>query len=252
MLGLEAANGLLQRGMRVTVVNRANHILNKQLDEHAGAMLQAELEAKGVQFCLGLSIKSIVNEDENIAGVVLDDGRELPADLLVMATGIVPNIALAKAAGLDCERGIIVRDNMQTSDDRVYAVGECVQHRGELFGLVAPVYEQAKVCAQILAGQGNVVYRSITPATMLKVSGIKLFSMGDYQGDEEADTLQLIDHARRLYRKIVLRQNKIVGMLMYGDTSDSAWYQQLMHDKTDISQMREALIFGRAVHSEAA
>ena len=252
LLGLEAANGLLQRGMEVTVVNRADHILNKQLDKTASGMLQTELEEKGIRFRLGLSIKSVLNDGTHITGVVLDDNGVMPADILVMATGIVPNIDLAKAAGLDCERGIIVRDTMQTDRDEVYAVGECIQFRGELFGLVAPVYEQARVCAQNLAGQGNFVYRSITPATMLKVSGIDLFSLGDYSGDKETETLTLIDHARRIYRKIVLRRNIIVGMLMYGDTSDSGWYQQLFRDETDISPIRNELIFGRTTLPEVA
>ncbi len=252
LLGLEAANGLLQRGMRVTVVNRAGYILNKQLDERAAALLQAELEAKGVRFRLGTSIAEIEHDADHISGVILDDGSQLPADLLVMATGIVPNIDLAQAAGLDCERGIIVRDNLRTSDRRVYAVGECVQHRGELFGLVAPVYEQAKVCARNLAGQGDAVFRSLIPATILKVSGIDLFSIGDYRGDKNTEIQQLTDHARRIYRKIVLRNNTVVGMVMYGDTTDSAWYQQLIRDRVDVSAMRDDLIFGRTVLAQAA
>lgn len=251
LLGLEAANGLLQRGMRVTVVNRAKHILNKQLDECAAAMLQKELEAKGVRFRLGTTISTVANDGKHITGVVLDDGSELPANLLIMATGIVPNIELAKSAGLRCERGIIVKDSLLTSDERVYAVGECVQHRGELFGLVAPVYQQAKVCARNLAGENQVAFRSIAPATALKVSGINLFSIGDYRGDDNTEIQLLIDHTRRIYRKIVLRHNTIVGMLMYGDTSESAWFQQLIRDQVDVSRMRDGLIFGSAAPAEA-
>lgn len=252
LLGLEAANGLLQRGMDVTVVNRASHILNKQLDECAARMLQEELETRGVQFVLGRTIESVVNDGAHIAGVVLDDGREFPADLLVMATGIVPNVELAEAAGLDCGRGIIVDDSMRTSDKRIYAVGECIEHRGELFGLVAPVFEQAKVCARHLAGESGAVFRAVLPATMLKVSGIDLFSIGDFLGKGDTEIQHLIDHARRIYRKIVLRHNFIVGILLYGDTSDSAWYQQLLRDRVDVSGFRDDLVFGPATLSEVA
>jgi nitrite reductase [NAD(P)H] large subunit len=251
LLGLEAANGLLQRGMQVTVINRAKYVLNKQLDETAGAMLGATLEEKGVQFCLGVSIKKVINDGDHITAVILDDDRELPADILVMATGIEPNIELADAAGLKCEKGIIVDDVMLTSDERIFAVGECVQHRGELFGLVAPVYEQAKVCARSLSGHSDALFKSITPATMLKVSGIDLFSMGNYMGDERSESLVLIDHARRLYRKLVLYDNRVVGVLMYGNTTDSVWYQQLIKNRVDISKFREQLIFGRVEQEQA-
>lgn len=252
LLGLEAANGLLQRGMQVTVVNRAGHLLNRQLDEQAGAMLRKALEQKGLQFCVGASIKQIHGRDGHICAVELDDGRELAADVLIMATGIVPNIGLGKAAGLDCEKGIVVQDTMLTSDDRIYAVGECVQHRGELFGLVAPVYEQAKVCAKQLAGHGHAAYQTLTAATMLKVVGIDLFSVGDFIGNEDSEIIVLIDHAALVYKKIVIQDNRIIGMVMYGDTGDSAWYLQLIKDGIDISGFRDQLIFGRTDMQQAS
>ncbi|WP_148262014.1 NAD(P)/FAD-dependent oxidoreductase [Methylomonas methanica] len=243
LLGLEAANGLMQRGMQVTVVNRAGHLLNRQLDKQAAGFLQRQLEDKGIEFRLGVTISEVVSRDHHISKVRLSDNSLLPADILVMATGILPNIALGQAMDLDCERGIIVDDNLQTSDPRIYSVGECVQHRGEVFGLVAPVYEQAKVCAQQLAGRTSAEYRTLLSATMLKVTGIDLFSVGDFEGDSTCQQQVLVDHAQGVYRKIVLRDNVIAGMIMYGDTSDSAWYLNLVKNRTNVAAIRDRLIF---------
>ncbi|MCQ8128684.1 NAD(P)/FAD-dependent oxidoreductase [Methylomonas rivi] len=243
LLGLEAANGLMQRGMQVTVVNRAGHLLNRQLNQQAAGFLQRQLEDKGIEFRLGVTISEIIGQDKHIGKVRLSDNSLLPADILVMATGIQPNIALGQAMGLDCQRGIIVDDNLQTSDSCIYAVGECVQHRGEVFGLVAPVYEQAKVCAQQLAGRMSAEYRSLLSATMLKVTGIDLFSVGDFEGDATCQQQVLVDHARGVYRKIVLKDNVIAGMIMYGDTSDSGWYLNLLKNRTNVAAIRDRLIF---------
>lgn len=243
LLGLEAANGLMQRGMQVTVVNRAGHLLNRQLDQQAAGFLQRQLEAKGIEFRLGVTVAEILGQDGHINKVRLSDNSLLAADILVMATGIQPNIGLGQAMGLACERGIVVDDNLQTSDDGIYAVGECVQHRGELFGLVAPVYEQAKVCAQQLAGRASAAYRTLLSATMLKVAGIDLFSVGDFEGDAACQRQVLIDHAQGVYRKIVLKDNIIAGMIMYGDTSDSGWYLNLIKNRTNVAAIRERLIF---------
>lgn len=250
LLGLEAANGLQQRGMQVTVVNRAGHLLNRQLDERAGALLYEALAEKGLQFCLGSSIKQVLSKAGHITGVILDDERELPADILIMATGIVPNIELGRLAQLECDRGIMVNEAMQTSDENIYAIGECVQYRAELFGLVAPVYEQARVCARQLAGQDDAAYQQSTAATMLKVTGIDLFSVGDFSGREGTESIVLVDHARRIYKKAVIRASRLVGMLLYGDTADSAWYVQLIKHKTDIHAMRDQLLFGRTDQAE--
>lgn len=251
LLGLEAANGLLKRGMHVTVINRARHLLNRQLDQQAGAFLKKQLEQGGISFRVGATIKQILSADGHITQVLLDDGSLLPADILIMATGIKPNIALAEKIGLTCERGILVQDTMQTSDPAVFSVGECVQHRGELFGLVAPVYEQAKVCASHLAHKKDVLYKTLSSATMLKVSGIDLFSVGEYEGDDSTEQITLIDPALSVYKKIVLKNNKITGMVMYGDTTDSAWYLNLIKDQTDISAIRDRLIFGQPAVSQA-
>lgn len=244
LLGLEAANGLLQRGMQVTVINRADHLLNRQLDQHAAAFLQKQLAQKGIAFRLGTSIKHILSADGHITQVVLNDDSRLEADLLVMATGIKPNIGLAQNIGLDCAQGIIVEDDMQTSDPNIFAVGECVQHRGELFGLVAPVYEQAKVCANRLANKGGAAFMTLSPATMLKVAGIDLFSVGRFQGDAGTEQIVFIDPELCIYKKIVVKNSTINGMVMYGDTTGSAWYLNLIKKQTDISAIRDRIMFG--------
>ncbi|MGD7034544.1 NAD(P)/FAD-dependent oxidoreductase [Methylotuvimicrobium buryatense] len=245
LLGLEAANGLKQRGMNVTVINRADHLLNRQLDNEAGDLLKSQLEAKGLRFELGCTIENIISRNGHISEVELNNGSSLPADLLIMATGIQPNIALAKAIGLDCEQGIVVDDAMQTSDSDIYSVGECVQHRGELFGLVAPVYEQAKVCARQLTHRTDSRYQSLLPATRLKVTGIDLFSAGDFNGGEQCEQIVFKDPALHIYKKLVIKNRRIAGIVLYGDTGDSAWYLDCLKSRTDISPYRDCLIFGR-------
>ncbi|MBD9362590.1 NAD(P)/FAD-dependent oxidoreductase [Methylomonas fluvii] len=252
LLGLEAANGLLQRGMQVSVINRAGHLLNRQLDAKAAAFLQRQLADKGIQFHLGATIQRIDNQDGHISAVTLSNGSILPADMLIMSTGIKPNISLAKRIGLECQHGIVVDDRMRSSDPAIFSVGECVQHRGELFGLVAPVYEQAKVCAQQLAGQADSQFKTLSSATMLKVTGIDLFSVGDFEGDSECQILQLIDHGLGIYKKIVLRGDIVVGVILYGDTSDSAWYLNLVKESTPIAAIRDRLMFGRTPLARAA
>ncbi len=243
LLGLEAAHGLMQRGMQVTVVNRADHLLNRQLDPQAAGFLQRQLETEGITFRLGVTIAEIMGHDQHVSAIRLSDGSLIQADIVVMATGIMPNIELARTMGLSCERGIIVNDVLQTSDERIHAVGECVEHRGELFGLVAPVYEQAKVCARHLAGESNVAYQTLLTATLLKVTGIDLFSIGDFEGDADCQLQVLIDHALGVYRKIVLKDDVIVGVILYGDTSDSACYLNLIKQRTNIAAFRNHLLF---------
>jgi len=173
-------------------------------------------------------------------------GTEIPADLVVMAVGIKPNIELAKSAGLYCERGIVVNDTLQTYDPRVYAVGECVQHRGNLFGLVAPLFEQARVCANHLARYGIARYQGSMTSTKLKVTGVDLFSAGQFQGGEGCEDLVFQDPGRGVYKKLVLKDNRVAGAVLYGDTGDGAWYFQLMRDSTDVSAFRENILFGQA------
>jgi nitrite reductase (NADH) large subunit len=184
--------------------------------------------------------------DARVESVLLEDGREIPADLVVMAVGIRPNIALAEKAGIHCERGIVVNDTMQTFDPKVYAVGECVQHRGQVYGLVAPLFEMGKVCANHLAKMGIGRYEGSMTSTKLKVTGIDLFSAGDFSGDEDSEELVFQDASRGVYRKLVVQDNKLKGAVMYGDTIDGSWYFDLMREGTDISDFREKILFGQA------
>ncbi len=245
LLGLEAANGLKLQGMSVTVVHLTETLMERQLDEVAGKMLQKALEARGLHFLMATQTEAILG-DERVRGVRFKGGLEIAADIVVMAAGIRPNTALAKKAGIYCERGIVVNDTMQTYDPKVYAVGECVQHRGNTYGLVAPLFEQAKVCANHLAQYGIGRYQGSVTSTKLKVTGIDLFSAGDFIGDESSESIVMKDAARGVYKKVVLKNNKIQGAVMYGDTVDGAWYFQLLRDKTDVSDFRHSLMFGQA------
>ncbi len=245
LLGLEAANGLKLQGMNVTVVHLTETLMERQMDEVSGRMLQQSLEEKGLQFLMATQTEAVLG-DEHVKGVRFKGGLEISADIVVMAAGIRPNIELAKKIGLHCERGIVVNDTMQTFDPKIYAVGECVQHRGETYGLVAPLFEQGKVCANHLAKYGIGRYEGSVTSTKLKVTGIDLFSAGDFLGDDTTEDLVMKDVARGVYKKIVLKDNKIHGAVMYGDTVDGAWYFQLLRDGTDVSDFRDSLMFGQA------
>ncbi len=245
LLGLEAANGLAKQGMDVTVVHLMDSLMERQLDKPAAELLRASLEAKGLKFLLEAQTEAILGE-ARVEGVRFKDGQEVPADLVVMAVGIRANYQLAERIGLHCERGVVVNDTMQTFDPRIYAVGECVQHRGQTYGLVAPLFEQAKVCANHLAHIGIARYEGSITSTKLKVTGIDLFSAGDFIGDEQTESLVLQDPGRGLYKKVVLKDNRIQGAVMYGDTIDGTWYFELMRDGTDVSDFRDSLLFGQA------
>lgn len=247
LLGLEAANGLRQRGMRVTVVHSNDVLLNRQLDHQAGKMLQAELQTRGVEFKMPAKTQELIDDgDGQIKAVRFADGSKITCDLFVMAIGVRPNMALAQSAGLFCERGIVVSDTLQTYDPKIYAVGECIQHRDDTFGLVAPLFEQAKVCANHLSAHGVAEYKTLPSATKLKVTGINLFSVGDFSGDEDCDILQFRDIDKGVYKKLVLKNNRLIGAVLYGETSQGAWYQQLLEQDVDVSAMRSLLIFGEA------
>lgn len=245
LLGLEAANGLKKRGMAVTVVHLLDTLMERQLDKPAADLLKRALEDSGLDFRMEAQTKAILGHDR-VTGVRFKDGSETPADLVVMAVGIRPNVDLAKSAGIHCERGILVNDTLQTFDPRIYAVGECVQHRKQLFGLVAPLFEQAKVCANHLAEYGIARYEGSVTSTKLKVTGIDLFSAGEFQGGNGYEELLFQDPARGIYKKLVVESNRIKGAVLYGDTGDGAWYFQLMRDGTDISAFRENILFGQA------
>ncbi len=244
LLGLEAANGLMKNGMDVTIVHLMDILMERQLDHPAAEMLKASLEARGMRFLMRASTAEIVGGDR-VGGVRFDDGSEVDADLVVMAVGIRPNIELARQAGIHCERGVVVNDTMQTFDPRVYAVGECVQHRGVCYGLVAPLFEQAKVAANHLAQIGIARYGGSVTSTKLKVTGIDLFSAGEFNEEEDDETLVLQDPAQGVYKKLVIRDNRIKGAVMYGDTMDGTWYFQLLREGTDISDFRSTILFGQ-------
>jgi len=246
LLGLEAANGLAIQGMDVTVVHSNAVLLNRQMDTQAGTLLQKELESRGLTFKMPARTKELVDDGTgHVKAVRFEDGSELACDLFIMAIGVRPNIALAEQAGVVCERGIVVNDTLQSEDTAIYAVGECVQHRGDTFGLVAPLFEQAKVCANHLSGHGIAEYMTLPTATKLKVTGINLFSVGNYLGDESCEIIQFNDLSLGLYKKLVLKDNCLVGAVLYGDTADGSWYQQLLESKQNLSEIRHTLIFGQ-------
>ena len=244
LLGLEAANGLMRNGMDVTVVHLMDILMERQLDRPAAELLKKSLEERGMKFLMETQTAEVLGE-ERVTGLRFADGSELEADLVVMAVGIRPNIELAQKAGLYCERGIVVNDTMQTYDPRIYAVGECVQHRGQTYGLVAPLFEQAKVAANHLAQIGIARYEGSVTSTKLKVTGIDLFSAGEFNEQPGDETLVLQDPARGVYKKLVVRDNRIKGAVLYGDTIDGTWYFQLLREGTDISDFRSTILFGQ-------
>ena len=245
LLGLEAANGLKLRGMDVTVVHLSEWLLERQLDKTAGKLLQKALEARGVQFKLPKQTAEIIaGADGRVARIKFKDGEEIPADLVVMAVGIRPNTDLAESCGLPCNRGIVVNDTLQTFDPRIYAVGECVNHRGIAYGLVAPLFDQGKVCANHLAELGFARYTGSVTSTKLKVTGIDLFSAGNFTGDDTTEDITLADPVGGVYKRLVLKDNKLVGACLYGDTKDGAWYFRLVREGKDIHEIRDHLAFG--------
>jgi len=244
LLGLEAANGLMKQGMDVTVIHLMDWLMERQMDDISGEMLKHSLEEQGMKFRMKTSTSEIQG-DGKVEKIVFADGTEIETDLIVMAVGIRPNIELAKQIGLHCERGIVVNDTLQTYDPKIYAIGECIEHRGMVYGLVAPLFEMAKVCANHLAEYGIGIYTGTITSTKLKVTGIDLFSAGDFIGDETTEDIVVRDASRGVYKKIVIKDEKILGAVLYGDTIDGSWYFQLMREGTNITDIRDALMFGQ-------
>ena len=246
LLGLEAANGLARRGMQVTVVHLNAWLMERQLDEAAARLLQQELRTRGLRFELGAQTEALIGDkDGRVMAVRFKDGREIPADLVVMAAGVRPNTDLAQQIGLHCNRGIVVSDTLQTvTDPRIYAVGECAAHRGIAYGLVAPLFEQARVCANHLAGHGIGRYTGSTVSTKLKVTGIDLFSAGDFAGGEGTEDIVLSDPLGGVYKRLVLKGDKLVGAVLYGDTADGSWYFRLLQEGRTVAGIRDRLMFG--------
>jgi nitrite reductase (NADH) large subunit len=245
LLGLEAAAGLKAKGMKVTVVHLMPTLMERQLDPNAAYLLQKAIEKRGIEILTEANTNAILG-DSHVTGVRLKDGRNLPADLVLMAVGIRPNTLLAKEAGLEVKRGLVVDDHLRTSDANIYAVGECVEHRGQCYGLVAPLYEMAKTLAATLAGEQASGYTGSATSTKLKVTGVDLFSAGDFAEGNENDEVVLRDPRRGIYKRVILRDNKIIGAVLYGDTADGSWYFDLLKKGVDIAEMRDTLIFGQA------
>ncbi len=250
LLGLEAAYGLAKAGVRVTLLHIATRLMERQLDEPAARLLRAAIEAKGCEVILGANTVR-VRGTSRVEAVELADGRVIPADLLVCAVGVRPNIALAKDAGLPCNRGILVDDQMRTDDPDVFAIGECAEHRGVAYGLVEPAYEHARTVARTLAGERDAAYVGSILATNLKVSGVSLFSAGDFMG-EGKEALVYEDDAQQIYKKIVLEDDKVAGAVLYGDTADGLWYLDLIKSGAPVGAMRDDLIFGRNLATKEA
>jgi len=248
LLGLEAANGLKLRGMEVTVVHLMPWLMERQLDRTAAELLQKTLADKGLEFRLETKTEALLPDasGRRVAAVKLNGGEELPADLVVMAVGIRPNTGLAASAGLHIDRGVVVNDTMQTYDPRIYAVGECVAHRGVAYGLVAPLFEQARVCANHLAQFGIARYSGSQVSTKLKVTGVDLFSAGNFTGGQGCEDIVLSDPGAGVYKRLVLRDDKLIGAVLYGDTVDGAWLFKLIREGTNVAPMRDRIMFGES------
>ncbi|EFF82641.1 nitrite reductase [NAD(P)H], small subunit [Acinetobacter haemolyticus ATCC 19194] len=245
LLGLEAAYGLKQRGMNVTVLHLMDRIMERQLDGRASSMLRHSIEQKGINIITEANTEALIGKDGHVSQVRLKDGTVLDADLVVFAVGIRPNIALAQSAGLRCNRGILVNDTMQTFDPSIYAVGECIEHRNQTFGLVEPLWGQAFICATHLAEHGSLTFKSPTVPTQLKVSGVDVFSAGNFEPKEDYEDIILNDEKRQIYKRIIIQKDKVIGAVLFGDTEDGMWYAELIADQTPISTFRNKLLFGK-------
>ncbi len=245
LLGLEAAWGLKRRGMSVAVVHLMPTLMERQLDAEAGKLLQKALDERGIAFFTQGETEEIYG-DGRAEGVRLSDGRDIPADLVVLAIGIRPNIDLAKAAGLAVNRGIVVGDDMRTDDAAIYAVGECAEHAGRTYGLVAPLWDMAKVCAEHLAGPSVAGFAPPEVSTRLKITGVDVFSAGDFLGGDDCEEITYRDAALGLYKKLVMRGNALVGAVLYGDVADGNWFFDHIRKGNDVSSLRDRLIFGPA------
>jgi nitrite reductase (NADH) large subunit len=245
LLGLEAAAGLNERGMEVTVIHLMPTLMERQLDPTGGHLLQRELEERGIKVITKADTAEIMGE-KKVSGVRLKDGTEIPAEMVIMAVGIRPNSALAKEAGLEVGRGVMVDASMRTSDPDIFAVGECAEFSKQTFGLVAPLYEMANTIAAQLSGDTNAAFAPTATATKLKVTGINLFSAGDFADAPDRQEIVLRDASRGVYKRLVLKDEKLIGVVMYGETSDGAWFFDHIKRATDITPLRETLIFGPA------
>jgi len=253
LLGLEAARGLQNRGLAVEVVHAASTLMNAQLDDSAGAILRKSLESIGITVHVEKVTTEVLSEHGRLTGIVFNDGSSIDCDMLVVAAGIRPNVGLAQRAGLTVERAIVVDDHMRSVDDEsIYVVGECAQHRGQVYGLVAPLWEQARVCAAHLAERGVTRYRGSKPSSQLKVSGIDVFSAGDVNGLFGAESICFTDRAAGIYKRLWLKDNRLLAAVLYGDTRAAAQFSELIETQRDVSGMRDTLLLGDLVDGAAA
>lgn len=250
LLGLEAAHGLVKSGARVTLVHLMDRLMERQLDAAAADMLRRAVEARGVEVLLEAETARVVGS-QRVEAVELKDGRRLAADLVVVAVGVRPNAELAAAAGLGVNRGVVVDDHLETSAPGVFAIGECLEHRGQCYGLVEPGYEQAAVLAHRLAGE-DARYPGSVVSTNLKVSGVDVFSAGDFLGGPGTESIVLHDPGLGVYRKLVIAQDRLVGAVLCGDNADATWYLELIRAGRPVAAVRDDLAFGRALADRAA
>ncbi|PSO32325.1 assimilatory nitrite reductase large subunit [Bradyrhizobium sp. MOS002] len=245
LLGLEAAYGLAKAGAPVTLLHLMDRLMERQLDGPAADLLKTLVERKGIRILLNASTARIHGEG-HVEGVELADGSRIEADAVIFAAGIRPNIALAKDAGIAVNRGIVVNDEMQTGSPDIYALGECAEHRGTCYGLVEPAYEQARVLARHLSGR-PAAYQGSVVSTNLKVSGVSVFSAGDFMGGEGSESLVLSDRRRGTYKKLVIAEGRLTGALLIGDTVDALWYLELIRNREKVAAIRADMMFGRAL-----
>src|SRR5437879_4003368 len=252
LLGLEAAYGLAKAGAPVTLIHLMDRLMERQLDASAAALLRSLVERKGIEILLNANTARIHGETR-VEGVELVDGHRIDADAVIFAAGIRPNIALAKEAGISVNRGIVVDDHLQTGAPDIFAIGECAEHRGICYGLVEPAYEQGRVLAQHLAGR-DAAYNGSIVATNLKVSGVSVFSAGDFMGGERSEAIVLTDINHGTYKKLVITDGRLTGAVLIGDVGDALWYLELIRTRQPTQKIRADMMFGRslALRSEAA
>jgi nitrite reductase (NADH) large subunit len=252
LLGLEAAYGLARGGASVTLVHLMDRLMERQLDLPAAELLKSLVERKGIKVLLDANTARLHGESR-VEAIELSDGRRIDADAVIFAAGIRPNIALAKDAGIPVNRGIVIDDHLQTGAADIFALGECAEHRGTCYGLVEPAYEQARVLAQHLASKAA-VYNGSVVATNLKVSGVSVFSAGDFMGADGSETIVLNDARAGTYKKLVIADGRLTGAVLVGDVGDALWYLELIRCRQPIARIRPDMMFGRslAIRSEAA
>jgi NAD(P)H-nitrite reductase large subunit len=251
LLGLEAASGLAKQGLAVTVVHLRESVMDRQLDAEAAVLLRESMQARGIEFHLAARTRCLEGAGR-VERIQLEDGRTIAADMVVVAAGITPRTDLARGCGLACDRGILVDDTLQTYDPAIYAVGECVQHRGATYGLVAPLWEQARVCAAHLAERGVARYRGSQPVSQLKVSGIEVFSAGDLSRVQGAESIRYADRAAGVYKRLWLRDNRVQAAVLFGDARDAVRIAALIESQRDVTEQRDTLLLGDASAADTA